>query len=1511
MDGVFSLGPSGPSELILRARRAMKRPADFQPYTRPKDRVERSRLANFYHSQVTAMRSLTEMLMSDFWARLKPQRQVLDREWNKPLIIATLVLFVVGAPSLFFWHRLQIHRQASALLKKSQDLESELKFLEAAEYAFRYLRLRPEDGKARVHLAEVFDKGVNSYAMVVRTTSMLKEATGIEPENPNLHRRLAERYLFLHQWNPAVEHADELLQLLPDDPVGSSVKAKAEYRQALTGGSRVTMVKAAQSYKLAVDQNPEDPELALGLADIYRKELSDQSQERRYELADTVLNRLVLNNPESTDALLARYTYREKYKLPDADADLDLALRMSADDVDVLLAAGHRALRRGQYDESVRYCQRILEKEPNEKRGMLALGFALMSAKRYEEGLEVWRRGADAARALWKPGSVGPEHTVLMIHLGLNLSDLLIRMNRLDEADDQIVILERNIYQNTRELDEDNSRELNDNTKFVRARWYAAKGDFYKAVPRLREVLVSMRARLVAGEELERLVTVHYQLALCHASQNQHDLAAGVYDDVIELQNRRARHYLAAGVAYELAGLPDKAVARYETGMNADDPPAELWVAMARAQMALRRNLGQESGDWKEFDKTMRQAAQLSANVSDLSVLEAEAMAARGDRKGALEHLHTALAKDAASPLLWQTTVLSEQMWGSPAEADRLLGELESRQGKTMNTQLLRVAVQSQRNDFSAARSELQSAIELAPEVERPKLLFQMAQLSIREGDLTSARQQLRDLLEGAPENLQLLKLLGELALNENDLDDALHWEDRLRSMEGGEGTSWRYLRARRLLAKSESNTDRDFSEAMHLQDAVLTARPSWPMGHILRGRIEERRGRNSDAIQAYQRAVDLGENDYTLLERLISLLFEENRIAEADRFLARLSQQGDFSTDMTQVAIDVSIRHNQLSRALELAEQSVKRRPNDAKTLIRYGQALLLAKRTEEALPVFQRAVEHADEGDTRPWMMLLSFYVQSEQLDEARKTLEQLVTKIPADQAGQREFVSGQGYELIRDFEEADAHYRKAMDLAPDSVGVQKQAANFFSFRDVDRAEQALRQVMKLEPASDVRRRLAMLLARRGGEKNWKEAIELLEAIERGNKHASAATMRAQVYVFLERGGIADRRKALDLLEEMVEQERDVQDEDRVVLARLYEQEHLTNRAIDQVKALVRGSGAKLEHKAMLADLLLRDGRVDDAESWIDQLQAADPKSFPVMSLRVRWLAEKKRMTEIDAQFKPFMDEWLANAEGDEVRGKRCSEAGKLFAQIKDADSAELWFAKGVDYSPAAFEDFADWLASGGRVSDAVTVLLDASSTVTTSQPMVTLGVLLAKAKAPPSEVARAERLLVDAVEKSPKNVQIKLALANLRVMQSRNSEAERLYREALEIEPNNVPALNNLANCLSNDQASHDEALECIIKALEKAGPLEILQDSQAMILLAQGKVQSAVSILEELTKAASANAIRFLHLAVAHQQAGSLEEARWALQQARDRNLGNEVLTPREQDALAKLEAALAQ
>ncbi len=207
-------------------------------------------------------------------------------------------------------------------------------------------------------------------------------------------------------------------------------------------------------------------------------------------------------------------------------------------------------------------------------------------------------------------------------------------------------------------------------------------------------------------------------------------------------------------------------------------------------------------------------------------------------------------------------------------------------------------------------------------------------------------------------------------------------------------------------------------------------------------------------------------------------------------------------------------------------------------------------------------------------------------------------------------------------------------------------------------------------------------------------------------------------------------------------------------------------------------------------------------------------------------------------------------------------------------------------------------------------MTVILDAAPAIPNSQPMVTLSVILAKSKAPPSETARAESLIEAAVTQYPQNVQLRLALANLRVMQARLEDAEQIYRQALEIQPDNPNVLNNLALCLSYTTEKQAEALECINKAMERAGPLEPLQDTHAMVLLAQGKVQSSLSLLQDLVAAPSVNSVRYLHLALAHQQAGSLEEARWALQQARDRDLDAEPLMPRDKQSLERLEAALA-
>jgi tetratricopeptide (TPR) repeat protein len=102
--------------------------------------------------------------------------------------------------------------------------------------------------------------------------------------------------------------------------------------------------------------------------------------------------------------------------------------------------------------------------------------------------------------------------------------------------------------------------------------------------------------------------------------------------------------------------------------------------------------------------------------------------------------------------------------------------------------------------------------------------------------------------------------------------------------------------------------------------------------------------------------------------------------------------------------------------------------------------------------------------------------------------------------------------------------------------------------------------------------------------------------------------------------------------------------------------------------------------------------------------------------------------------------------------------------------------------------------------------------------------------------------------------------LRLAGLREKQGRPGidEAEKIYRDMIAKNPSNYMALNNLAYLLAvrDRRKASDEALEHIKRAIEIAGPLPAILDTQAVAYIALEDGSAAVRVLEQAMKLKSA-------------------------------------------------------
>ena len=150
------------------------------------------------------------------------------------------------------------------------------------------------------------------------------------------------------------------------------------------------------------------------------------------------------------------------------------------------------------------------------------------------------------------------------------------------------------------------------------------------------------------------------------------------------------------------------------------------------------------------------------------------------------------------------------------------------------------------------------------------------------------------------------------------------------------------------------------------LQAHLQNQRPAWSKGYLLQGLLAESRGKFEQAAEAYQEAIRLGEQQPLACQRLISLLMQMDRLAEADRYLQLLQDQAAGSEALSSLEINVAARRGQFDRALETARRSVQARPQDPIAHLGLGQVLSASGKTAEAETELKQAAELAP-ADTR----------------------------------------------------------------------------------------------------------------------------------------------------------------------------------------------------------------------------------------------------------------------------------------------------------------------------------------------------------------------------------------------------------------------------------------------------------------------------------------------------------------------------------------------------------------
>ncbi len=496
--------------------------------------------------------------------------------------------------------------------------------------------------------------------------------------------------------------------------------------------------------------------------------------------------------------------------------------------------------------------------------------------------------------------------------------------------------------------------------------------------------------------------------------------------------------------------------------------------------------------------------------------------------------------------------------------------------------------------------------------------------------DRQAGYEELSSLASRYPNDVQYTWHLLNFAFELGNKEDALKYEKQLRELEGPDGSLWRFAQARRLAIESRDVHDDSFVKATQLLSQLQGLRPTWIQVYMLGADIAQRKGDSRQAARDLTKAVELGARQPTIIQVLVSMLYQQGRMADAEQLLGRLGELGNTSggTDLSGTVIELSLKDRDYERALRLAEDGVKARPDDATAYLWLGRAMLAANRPKDAEAAFKNAVRKGPQ-EVRSWLTLISFYSQLSEVDKARATVKRMEQFLKLSGA-QQSIVWAQAHEIAGDIPGAAKNFLEAAEAASDDTSIQKRVAQFFETRDPAIAEKCLRRMLEVDPKDqNARYALALILAGMG-EARWKDAWELVSTAP-GSGAPTAADRRIQIRMLFRNGGKEQRTQARKLLEELAADPKQGTPDDLLTLAQLNEGEKNLPATKELLVRLASREKTDPASIARLVDFLLRNGELDDAETWLSRLESAAPDNFTVLQLRTQWLKLKNRGDEI----------------------------------------------------------------------------------------------------------------------------------------------------------------------------------------------------------------------------------------------------------------------------------------
>lgn len=541
----------------------------------------------------------------------------------------------------------------------------------------------------------------------------------------------------------------------------------------------------------------------------------------------------------------------------------------------------------------------------------------------------------------------------------------------------------------------------------------------------------------------------------------------------LERERAAAYFHFAMGHLYaELAGMYgnrseylDKAIEHYRAAMQAD--PAAGFVAQELTELYLQagrlRDAVSEAEQMLRRDPSNVEAHRILGRIYARMIGDpSQGRIDEGMLRRAIEQFQSITEKDAGDTDAWVTLGRLQRMAQNSVEAEKAFRKaLETDPNNEYALQGLALLY----SDLGDVKAAIEMWRQLAAQNPNPRVLRALAAAYQQARDSASAIATLRKAHELAPRDTEVQRELAENLLLAERYDEALKIYQELAQARPRDAQYplriSQIYRQRRELGKAREaherakNLDPDSIEIQYNEVNLLEAEGKFAEAIARVKQILEATGKGPQGPpERSQRVI--------LLERL-GLLYRTNEQPEeaAATFRQMAQLDPDLGARAAAQIIETYRSAKQFARAEQEAEDAYRKYPQDR--MIRLMRASLLADlgRGAEAVAEVKKLLEGNSDRET--YLALAQIYEKLKDFEGMARALDE------ADRLAQTDddkesvwFLRGAMYERMKKYDEAEAQFRKVLELNPQNASALNYLGYMFADRDM-RLQEALELVQR----------------------------------------------------------------------------------------------------------------------------------------------------------------------------------------------------------------------------------------------------------------------------------------------------------------------------------------------------------------------------------------------------------------------------------------------------------------